>query len=284
LRCSGGSAGEPGHSRGLKRRAELTRIELTSGDVVAIRAANPSPFTLDGTNSWLIGRNPTWLIDPGPALEEHIAALVTEIQARGGLGGTALTHDHPDHAEGVPLIRARYPAVPVAAFRGEVEERLQDGSRFGPLEAILTPGHSPDHLAFAAGGVAFSGDAVLGQGSSLIIPVPGALSAYLESLHRLRGRGFEILAPGHGPAVYDVRAKLDEYIAHRLDRERRLIAALERGRRSVAELLDDAWSDAPPALRPAATWTLAAHLDKLADEGRLPEGVERPQVSLTDAH
>jgi hypothetical protein len=80
--------------------------------------------------------------------------------------------------------------------------------------------------------------------------------------------------------VFDPRAKLDEYIEHRLDRERRLLGALERGRRTVSELLDDAWSDAPAALRPAAEATLAAHLDKLADEGRLPDGVERPEISL----
>jgi glyoxylase-like metal-dependent hydrolase (beta-lactamase superfamily II) len=248
--------------------------------VIGLRAANPSPFTLDGTNSWLVGRAPTWLIDPGPALPEHIEALEAEIDQRGGLGGIALTHDHPDHDEAVPRLRERYPGTPLAAVRGEVSERLADGSRFGPLEAIATPGHSVDHLAFAMSGVAFTGDAVLGQGSSLIIPYPGALAAYLESLERLRARGFEVLAPGHGPPVFDPQAKLDEYIEHRLDRERRLLAALERGRRTVSELLDDAWSDAPAALRPAAEATLAAHLDKLADEGRLPEGVDRPKISL----
>lgn len=248
--------------------------------MVGLRAANPSPFTLEGTNSWLVGRAPAWLIDPGPALAEHIAALSAEIERRGGLGGIALTHDHPDHEEAVPPLRERFPDVPLAAARGEVTERLTDESRFGPLEAIATPGHSVDHLAFTVQGVAFTGDAVLGQGSSLIIPYPGALAAYLEGLERLRSRGFEILAPGHGPPVFEVKAKLDEYIGHRLERERRLLAALDRGGRSVADLLDDAWSDAPAALRPAAEATLAAHLDKLADEGRLPDGVERPEISL----
>jgi glyoxylase-like metal-dependent hydrolase (beta-lactamase superfamily II) len=258
-------------------------IELEAVDVVGIRAANPSPFTLEGTNSWLVGRDPTWLIDPGPALADHARAVAAEIDRRGGLGGTALTHDHPDHAEAVPDIQARFPDAPVAASRGEVDVRLEPGSWFGPLEVMATPGHSTDHLAFAYGPVAFVGDTVLGQGSSLIIPFPGALRAYLESLERLRVRGFEVLAPGHGPPVYDVQARLDEYISHRLDREQRLLAALERGRRSVDELLDDAWSDAPAALRPAAAATLAAHLDKLAEEGRLPQGVERPEVTLGPA-
>lgn len=219
-------------------------------------------------------------MDPGPALEEHIAALAAEIEARGGLGGIALTHDHPDHAEALPAIRERFPVAPLAAARGEVTERLEEGAWFGPLVTIATPGHSADHLAFAVEGVALTGDAVLGIGSSLIIPYPGALAAYLESLERLRERDFEALAPGHGPPVLEARAKLDEYISHRLEREERLLAALGRGRRSLGELLDDAWSDAPEALRPATEATLAAHLDKLEDEGRLPDGVERPQINL----
>ena len=117
---------------------------------------------------------------------------------------------------------------------------------------------------------------MLGEGSVFISPDPGALAGYLAGLQRLRGRGLPVLAPGHGPPVPDVEAKLDQYIAHRLDRERRLIAALAAGARSVQELLDDVWDDAPAVLRPAAAVTLAAHLDKLEDEGRLPDGVQRP--------
>jgi glyoxylase-like metal-dependent hydrolase (beta-lactamase superfamily II) len=131
--------------------------------------------------------------------------------------------------------------------------------------------------------VALTGDTVLGEGSTLIIPYPGALKAYLESLERLRRRGFDTLAPGHGPPVLDPETKLQEYIAHRHEREQRLVAALDRGRRSVSQLLADAWADTPANLRLAATATLAAHLDKLAEEGRLPEDVERPEISLGQA-
>jgi len=272
LRCSAGWPADRGRS--------LATLTLPGREIIAIRAANPGPFTLSGTNSWLIGRDPVWLVDPGPALEEHLDALYQEIVARGGLGGTALTHDHADHAEAIPAIRERFPQAPVAGARGEVDVLLGDGDQFGLLETLPTPGHSPDHLAFVVGEVALSGDAVLGEGSSLIIPYPGALSAYLATLERLRSRGFALLAPGHGPPVGAVQAKLEEYIAHRQERERRLLAALDAGRRSVDELLDDAWSDAPPALRPAAAATLAAYLDKLEEEGRLPEEVERPEISL----
>lgn len=254
-------------------------VEHLSGyDVVGIRAANPGPFTLSGTNSWIVGRGEAWLVDPGPALDEHLAALETEIDARGGLGGIALTHDHADHAEAAAAIRARYPDAPIAAARGEVDIHLQDGDRVGPFEALATPGHAADHLAFVAGRVAFTGDAVLGEGSVFVSPYPGSLVAYLDGLRRLGSRDLAVLCPGHGPVVEDPQGKLDQYIAHRLDRERRLIAALDSGKRTVDELLDDAWADAPPGLRPAATVTLAAHLDKLDDEGRLPPGVERPTL------
>jgi glyoxylase-like metal-dependent hydrolase (beta-lactamase superfamily II) len=146
------------------------------------------------------------------------------------------------------------------------------------LLAVVTPGHAPDHLAYVVGSVALSGDAVLGEGSVFIYPDPGALAGYLAGLRRLLEFDLSRIAPGHGPVVDDPRAKLEQYIAHRLDRERRLIEALDGGLRGVDELLDRVWDDAPPVLRPAAAVTLAAHLDKLGEEGRLPEGVERPAV------
>jgi glyoxylase-like metal-dependent hydrolase (beta-lactamase superfamily II) len=251
-------------------------LGLAEHDVIGIRAANPGPLTLSGTNSWVVGRDPAWLIDPGPLLPEHLNALEDAVGRRGGLGAVVLTHDHLDHSEAAAELRARHPGTPLAAARGDVDVRLADGSSLGPLRALSLPGHAPDHLVFLAGPVAFTGDAVLGAGSVFIAPDPGALSGYLCGLHRLRDLAPTVLCPGHGPVVEDPRAKLDEYIEHRLDRERRLLDALHQGRRTVDELLDSAWSDAPPELRAVAAVTLAAHLDKLEDEGRLPDGVERP--------
>src|SRR5436305_110961 len=95
------------------------RLELPGHDAVGITAANPSPFTLDGTNSWIVSRDPAWLIDPGPALAEHVDAIAAEIDERGGLGGIALTHDHADHTEAVPRIRERFPDALVGAMRGD---------------------------------------------------------------------------------------------------------------------------------------------------------------------
>lgn len=257
----------------------MTRIDLFEFEVVGLRADNPSPFTLTGTNSWIVGEQPAWLIDPGPALPEHVDELIAECRRRGGLGAIALTHDHHDHDEAAPAIRSAFPDAPLVAARGQVDVTLGDGDRLGPLEAVATPGHAPDHLAYVTGPggrVCFCGDAVLGQGSVFIAPDPGALAGYLEGLRRLAERDLGVLCPGHGPVVADPSAKLREYIAHRLARERLLLAALVQGARTVPEMLDAAWPDAPEVLRPAATVTLAAHLDKLADEGRLPADVQRP--------
>jgi glyoxylase-like metal-dependent hydrolase (beta-lactamase superfamily II) len=246
-------------------------------DILCVRADNPGPFTLSGTNTWLVGRSPAWLIDPGPLQEEHLQRLARAIELRGGLGGIALTHDHRDHSEAVATLRADHPA-PLAAARGEVDVPLAEGAHFGPFEAVATPGHAPDHIALVASGACFSGDAVLGEGSVFVSPYRGAMTGYLEGLERLRARrDLEVICPGHGPAVWDPREKLAEYIEHRADRERRLVASLEAGLRSTQQLLDAVWPEVPPPLRGAARVTLEAHLDKLDAEGRLPEGVERAQ-------
>jgi glyoxylase-like metal-dependent hydrolase (beta-lactamase superfamily II) len=254
----------------------MSRLDLPGTAIVGLRADNPGPFTLTGTNTWIVGSDPAWVVDPGPALDAHVAAVTAEIERRGGLGGIALTHDHPDHAEAVPAVRRRFPEAPLGAVRGGVDRRLSDGDAFGPLRVVATPGHAPDHLTFIAGTAALTGDAVLGEGSVFIAPDPGALAGYLDGLRRLRQWELTVLLPGHGSVVTDPEAKIDAYIDHRLARERRLLAALADGARSIPEMLDAAWSDVPDMLRPAATVTLAAHLDKLADERRLPAGVERP--------
>ena len=250
---------------------------LADRDIVLLRANNPGPFTLSGTNTWIVGRDPCWIVDPGPALDDHIEALVREAEARGGAGGIALTHDHEDHVEAVPAI-AEATGAPVSAMRYEhASERIGEGDTVGPLTALHAPGHAPDHLVFLYETACFTGDAVLGEGSVFIAPDPGALAGYLEALQRLQGLELDVLCPGHGPPVDDPAAKIAHYIAHRLDRERRLIAALDAGMRSTDELLDNVWDDAPPMLRPAAAVTLAAHLDKLEEEDRLPPGVSRPR-------
>jgi glyoxylase-like metal-dependent hydrolase (beta-lactamase superfamily II) len=255
----------------------MGRLELPGYDAIGIRADNASPFTLAGTNTWIVSREPAFMIDPGPNLREHLDALSDEIDERGGLGAILLTHDHHDHAEAVPEMLMRFSPSPLAAARGAVTTVLADGDSYGPFSVLAVPGHAPDHLVFLWQGVAFTGDAVLGEGSVFIAPDPGALRGYLSGLTRLRGLAPTVLAPGHGPVITAADTKLAQYIEHRLDREEQLVLALDAGLRTVDELLDAAWPDVHVALRPAAALTLAAHLDKLDEEGRLPAGVERPE-------
>jgi glyoxylase-like metal-dependent hydrolase (beta-lactamase superfamily II) len=220
--------------------------------VIRVRANNPSPLTLDGTNTYVVGR---WVVDPGPALPAHLDAV--RGAANDGIEGVVLTHSHADHSEAAELFDA-----PVTL--------PTDSTTIGPFLAIGTPGHSADSVCLLMRGVCFTGDTVLGEGSVFIAPGEGSLSAYLDSLRRLRSLDLDVLCPGHGPYVWDPAAKLDEYIAHRLDRERRLVEALDAGLRGEDELLDAAWPEVPPSLRPAAALTLAAHMEKLREEGRAP--------------
>jgi glyoxylase-like metal-dependent hydrolase (beta-lactamase superfamily II) len=229
--------------------------------VVRVTAPNPSPLTLDGTNTYIVEG---WVVDPGPTDAGHLERVRAAAGDR--MEGIVLTHGHSDHAGGADAL-----GMPVT--------RPVDGERAGPFRALATPGHSPDSVCLLLGRVCFTGDTVLGEGSVFISPDEGSLSAYLDSLRRLRQLELEVLCPGHGPYVWEPQAKLDEYIAHRLDRERRLIEALDSGLRTHDELLDAAWSDVPTSLRPAAELTLRAHLDKLAEEGHLPTGLERRRSS-----
>jgi glyoxylase-like metal-dependent hydrolase (beta-lactamase superfamily II) len=250
---------------------------LQRRDIALVGARNPGPFTLDGTNTWIVGRDPCWIVDPGPALDEHVAAVLAEARRRGGAGGIALTHDHPDHAGAAAAVREAAGGVATGAARWPgADVPLADGDVFGPLRVVATPGHATDHLAFVAGDVCFTGDAVLAESSVFVAPDPGALRGYLAALERLRAMDLALLCTGHGPPVTDPAALLDRYLAHRAERERRLVAALRDGLRDADELLDRVWDDAPASLRLAAMATLAAHLGKLDEEGRLPDGVRRP--------
>jgi glyoxylase-like metal-dependent hydrolase (beta-lactamase superfamily II) len=254
----------------------MTDDVLQRHDIALVRAGNPGPLTYTGTNTWIVGRDPCWVVDPGPALDAHVDAVLAEAARRGGVGGIALTHDHGDHVDATSVLRERAGSPPVGAARFPADVVLRDGASFGPFVVVATAGHAPDHLAFVAGEACFTGDAVLGSSSVFIAPDPGALRTYLAALRRLRALPLALLCPGHGDYVTDPAATLDGYLAHRLDRERRLVAALDAGLRGIDELLDRVWDDAPASLRPAAAATLAAHLDKLEEEGLLPEGVERP--------
>lgn len=231
-------------------------------EVERIIAPNPGPMTLAGTNTYLYGTDPCVVIDPGPNDPAHLDQVRRAAGRRGGVGAVFLTHLHGDHAEaaGAFDVPGVVPEVGVA-----------DG-----LRVLPTPGHSPEHVCLLApNGICFSGDLILGEGSTFVPPDGGALIEFLASLERLRAEEIELICPGHGPWVTDPPAKIAEYIEHKLMRERRLLAAIGRGELSRSSLLDEVWEDAPPELRDAAYAVMTAHLEKLQLEGRL-------EAELTD--
>jgi glyoxylase-like metal-dependent hydrolase (beta-lactamase superfamily II) len=148
------------------------------------------------------------------------------------------------------------------------------GDDAGPFEVLASPGHSRDSVCLILGRVCFSGDTVLGEGSVFIAGDGGGLAGYLAALEQLAQLDLEAICPGHGPVVWDPRARVEHYIAHRLEREQKVLDAIAAGATTHDEILERAWDDAPidtvPILRVAASSTLDAHLEKLRAEGRLP--------------
>ena len=232
-------------------------------EILKLLAPNPGPMTLEGTNTYVYGEGPCAVIDPGPDDDAHVEAILAAGADRGGIGLVLLTHSHRDHAAAAQRVASEAGAEVVLP-------REDEEARVG-LRVLATPGHAVDHVCFLSDdGVCFAGDLVLGLGSTIVGPDGGGLAAYMESLRLLRAEPLRLICPGHGPWITDPDAKLDEYIGHREERERRLVAALERGERSRAALLAEAWDDVPPVLLPMAAMAMEAHLEKLEAEGRLP--------------
>jgi glyoxylase-like metal-dependent hydrolase (beta-lactamase superfamily II) len=215
-------------------------------------------MTLEGTNTYVYGADPCFVIDPGPDDAGHVEAILAAGEERGGIGAFLATHSHDDHIGAAAILDAEV-LVP------------EGGATFGGLRALATPGHAADHITFvSADGVGFCGDLVLGLGSTIVPPGGNSLAAFLDSLALLAAEDLTLMCPGHGPWITDPQAKLAEYVEHLLMRERRLLAALESGERSRAALLATVWDDVPPELLPMAAMAMEAHLEKLEAEARLP--------------
>lgn len=224
--------------------------------MVRILAPNPGPMTLEGTNTYVYGADPCVVIDPGVEQQSHLEAIRAVAAERGGIGLVLLTHSHADHVGGAEELGAEVVAP-------------GDGEEHGGLRTLATPGHAADHVCFLSrDGVCFSGDLVLGLGSTIVPPGGGALRAFMGSLALLQAQEIDLIAPGHGPWITEPEAKLAEYVEHREMRERRLVAALDRGERSRAALLAEVWDDVPAELLPMAAMAMDAHLEKLEEDGR----------------
>jgi glyoxylase-like metal-dependent hydrolase (beta-lactamase superfamily II) len=242
-----------------------------------IVAPNPGPMTGPGTNTYLVGIDEVVVVDPGPEDESHLEAIL-------GCGGdrirwVALTHHHADHAPGAVALCERTGAELLAFGRRDgvrPDRRLADGDRIEATEfrlrAVHTPGHSSDHLCYflEEERMLLSGDHIM-EGSTVVIrPPDGDMSAYLASLAKVRALRLRTIAPGHGRLIEHPNELIDWYVAHRLEREAKVVDAIEAaGQATVDQLVPVVYAEVPEALYPVARHSLHAHLLKLADDGRV---------------
>lgn len=250
---------------------------------VCVLAPNPSPMTLDGTNTWIV-REPdatrAVVIDPGPLDEVHLRDVVATAERMGAsVALTLLTHGHPDHADGAArfaeLTGTRVRALDPALRLGSEGLAAGDVITAGGLElrVIPTPGHTGDSLSFhlPADAAVLTGDTVLGRGTTMVAHPEGRLGDYLDSLRRLRSLtvddGVRTVLPGHGPVLDDARGAVEYYLAHRAQRLAQVETAVEDGHRTAEEVVAQVYADVDRSLWPAAEQSVRAQLDYLAEHG-----------------
>ncbi len=239
--------------------------------VTRVVASNPGPYTGPGTNTWIVDAGPVVaVIDPGPDDDSHLDALNKRLAGR-TVGVVLVTHSHPDH---LPLAE-RFAAPHRASVRRYPGLGDGDVVRAGALNltALYTPGHSADHLCFLipGDGAIFTGDLILGQGSSMVTYPEGDVAAYLRSLERLAALRPRVLFPGHWDPVTDAMGKIGEYRRHRLEREAQILTEVRRGRGTAEELTHRVYGLLDEKLMVAAEMTLRAHLRKLVDDSVVRE-------------
>ena len=268
---------------------EYGRSDEVSPLIRRVTADNPGPFTFRGTGTYIVGHGEVAVIDPGPDLPEHLAAIRAAVAGE-RVSHILVTHHHLDHS---PLARplAEITGAPVygCAVKRPVENDaipLEAGyDQFAPdvsvcdggvvsgpgwtLEAIPTPGHTSNHICFALAeeNALFSGDHIMGWSTTVITPPDGDMTDYLASLERIRARGFKTLWPTHGPPITDVAPFIDAYIAHRRDRERQILDRLAAGDRTIAQMVPNAYAAVDQRLWPAAARSMHAAVIALVKAG-----------------
>jgi len=271
---------------------ELPDTARWSERVVVALGQNPGAFTGPGTNTYLVGTGSRRiLLDTGQGVDAYLPVLEQALELAGceGLQEIVLTHGHPDHIGGLAQVQERLGPVPVRKrpwpdndhhFAAEISE-LDHGATVetegATLRAIHTPGHAPDHLCFwlEEERAVFSGDNVLGIGTTVIPAQSGDLGHYMDSLERLLAEEPARIYPAHGPCIEDGSAKLREYIDHRRERDRQILAAMRRGAERVKAIVEIVYAAYPVQLHAAAGQSVTSHLLKLEREGQVARDRER---------
>ena len=237
-------------------------------NIRSITAPNPGAFTLDGTRTYLLGE--TAVLDPGPAIESHIDAIRAAMPR---LDTILITHRHGDHAPAAMPLKETTGATVVAPRNvpGPVDRQVAGGEVLRiagvDVEVIATPGHTNEHVCYLTSeGDLFTGDTILGTGTTAIFPPDGHMGDYIRSLYTLRARNPKRIHPAHGPTRDDAVALIDEYIAHRLERERQVLDAIAAGAPTLEELRSSIYPALDERLHRAAEIQLTAHLIKLREE------------------
>lgn len=261
------------------------RITRIAPGLLRVTAPNPSPMTGPGTNSYVVGTGPYAIVDPGVNDADHLQRIAAQVP--GEVAAVVVTHAHPDHTGGARGLAERFGA-PLRGHARELEgvrdeslvidEPLADGDRLAlgdiTLEALHTPGHAADHLCFYAreSGWLLAGDTVMADVTVVILPPDGRMSDYLASLERLRAMDIRAIAPGHGRVLEDPAATLAAIVAHRLEREAQVRAALDAAVARQADVIAaQLYPELDVRLRGMAAMQVQAHLLRLAELGEAVE-------------
>ena len=275
--------------------APYTRLEQLEPGIARILAHNPSAFTYYGTQTYLLGDEELAVVDPGPALDEHVDALLAAIGGR-PVAAICCTHTHRDHspaarplaeASGAPIVGCAALALETvgpradAAFDGDyVPDRvLADGDSImvdgKPLTAVATPGHTSNHLCLAYGDALLTGDHVMGWSTTVVVPPDGDMAAYMASLDKLRARSDRIYYPAHGPPVANPRQYVRGLIGHRLQREKQILRLVGERPRDIPDIVANAYPGLDPRLVTAAGGSVLAHLLDLEARGLVDRQEDR---------
>ena len=265
--------------------SEFPKTATPSDLVGRVLGLNPGMMTGPGTNTYLVGRRSPILVDTGAGVDGYVPLLDGYLAERGWPRPerVLLTHRHRDHLGGVAHLRERFPGLPVAkkihrdSDLPESIDDLPDGARIEgdgvTLIAVYTPGHASDHLCFylPEERALFTGDLIL-SGSTTVIPEEdGDLGQYLDSLRRVQALGAQRIYSAHGPVIDDAAAKIEEYIEHRMLRERQILGVLGDGIATIPDMVKAIYAEVPTMLHKMAGQSVHSHLKKLKAESRVEE-------------